>query len=565
MTNRITGSEYPLAKIFSADFDFAIPTYQRPYAWTNDQAGELFDDLYGFFESEKDDTYFLGSIVLIKQENQPRAEVIDGQQRLTSLTILLAALASVLTDPESSEDFCNYVCEPGRKSLNLLPKPRLALRDQDKAFFSKYLQSRGNLPELLKLNAAQLKNEAQQNIQANTRLFLERLEKRFNSDQKRLMAFGHFIVTRCFLVAVTTPSQQSAFRVFSVLNSRGLDLLPTDIIKSKVIGEIAEHHREAYNKKWEEIEIQTTREGMVELFGHLRMIYAKTKARASLLQEFDESVRPKYSGAETLIDELIEPYADAFLIAKHGTYKASSKSDADAVNTMIGWLNRIDNVDWIPVAIRLLAQKKEDPTYVRWFFERLERLAAYMHITAHNVNERIERYAQVLRSLENDHSNLARATAVDLREGEKKSFRSALDGRIYELNPRRRNYVILRLDAFHSDGAAAYNTDVLTIEHVLPQTIDKGSAWETTWPDVAERAKWVHRIGNLVPLARRTNSSASNLAFKDKCEKYFAGKAGVSSYALTTQVLKSADWLPSTVEARQQKLLDKFSTCWDLY
>ena len=81
MSNKITGKEYPLSKIFSADFEYHIPGYQRPYAWTEEQAGILFDDLYDFFQTETIDNYFLGSIVLIKEENKPYADVIDGQQR----------------------------------------------------------------------------------------------------------------------------------------------------------------------------------------------------------------------------------------------------------------------------------------------------------------------------------------------------------------------------------------------------------------------------------------------------------------------------------------------------
>lgn len=98
MTKKISGAEYPLAKIFSSDFDYIIPPYQRPYAWTPTQAGELFSDLYDFYTKEKDDTYFLGSIVLIKEEGKPQAEVIDGQQRLTTLTLLLAALTHRATE-----------------------------------------------------------------------------------------------------------------------------------------------------------------------------------------------------------------------------------------------------------------------------------------------------------------------------------------------------------------------------------------------------------------------------------------------------------------------------------
>jgi uncharacterized protein with ParB-like and HNH nuclease domain len=115
MSKKISGADYPLSKIFSSDFDYVIPSYQRPYAWTVDQASELFDDLYDFYVREKEDTYFLGSIVLIKEEEKSYSEVIDGQQRLTPLTILLSSITSNLSGDLRS-DFENCIREPGRAS-----------------------------------------------------------------------------------------------------------------------------------------------------------------------------------------------------------------------------------------------------------------------------------------------------------------------------------------------------------------------------------------------------------------------------------------------------------------
>ena len=75
MSTKIKGAEYPLSKIFSSDFDYEIPSYQRPYAWTEDEAGELFDDLYNFYMAEdEEEQYFLGSIVLVKEEDKPLAD-----------------------------------------------------------------------------------------------------------------------------------------------------------------------------------------------------------------------------------------------------------------------------------------------------------------------------------------------------------------------------------------------------------------------------------------------------------------------------------------------------------
>lgn len=108
MSTKIKGAEYQLAKIFSSDFDYDIPSYQRPYAWTEEETDTLFEDLYDFYINEpSDENYFLGSIVLIKEDDKPHADVIDGQQRLTTLTILLAAITYKLSGEDRS-DFKNF-------------------------------------------------------------------------------------------------------------------------------------------------------------------------------------------------------------------------------------------------------------------------------------------------------------------------------------------------------------------------------------------------------------------------------------------------------------------------
>jgi hypothetical protein len=560
MSNKITGAEYPLAKIFSSDFDFVIPAYQRPYAWTDDQALELFDDLHSFYLAEPEgDSYFLGSIVLIKAEGKPASEVIDGQQRLTTLTILLSVITSLL-EGEVRSDFEGYIREPGRLSQGISAKPRLSLRDRDRQFFADYVQA-FKFNELLALESAQLE-EPQQNIQRNARLLRDRLLTAFSNDTDGLISFGAFLIQRCFLVVVSTPSKKSAFRVFSVLNSRGLDLLPTDIIKSDVIGNIVAEKQEDYTNTWEELEVKTGRAGFAELFNHIRMIYARAKAQRTLLEEFDEHVVKKSSSSEQLISEVIEPYAVAYLIAKKSEYV--STANAADVNALLKWLNRIDNSDWMPCAIQFLSTQKDSPEYVLWFFQQLERLAGYMHISAKNVNQRIARYAVVLEELMGAHSLDSPVKTVELTESEKREMLDVLNSDIYYLTARRRNYLILRLDSFLSDGAASYDAKVLTIEHVLPQTVVANSEWEESWPTEEVRQQWVHKIANLVPLTQQRNSAASNLDFAKKKTAYFGGRKGVSSYVMTTQVLNTAEWTPEVVEKRQKSLLDVLEAGWKL-
>ena len=127
----------------------------------------------------------------------------------------------------------------------------------------------------------------------------------------------------------------------------------------------------------------------------------------------------------------------------------------------------------------------------------------------------------------------------------------------------KRNYLILRLDSFVSDNAATYKTQIFTIEHVLPQTPKEDSEWTRLWTD-EQRKQWIHKIGNLVPLARRKNSEAQNYEFEEKKVKYFTGRNGTSAYALTTQVLQFNEWTPEVVEKRQAFLLGVFKKNWEL-
>lgn len=122
----------------------------------------------------------------------------------------------------------------------------------------------------------------------------------------------------------------------------------------------------------------------------------------------------------------------------------------------------------------------------------------------------------------------------------------ALNGDIYDLSSPKRSYVILRLNSFIGDGAHQFNSvpGMFTIEHILPQTIRRGSPWLQDWPEQKLVDKWLNKIANLVPLTRRINSVASNDGFDTKKVKYFSTSNGVTTYPLTTQILNEDSWTP---------------------
>ncbi|WP_447005915.1 GmrSD restriction endonuclease domain-containing protein [Saccharothrix isguenensis] len=125
-------------------------------------------------------------------------------------------------------------------------QPRLTLRERDHAFFEKHIQERAGIAGLASV-ATDTLPDSRRNLVTNATLFLDRLSDLAAEDCHRLVSF---IDRHTYLVVVSTQDFESAYRIFTVLNERGLDLTHTDILKSEIIGEVSEPDQDAYTKKW---------------------------------------------------------------------------------------------------------------------------------------------------------------------------------------------------------------------------------------------------------------------------------------------------------------------------
>ena len=154
MHDNIKAQEKSLDSIFSGNYVFSVPSYQRPYSWTKDNAAELFDDLFDAYQNKtsEGDSYFLGSLVLKKDPYKPNSDIIDGQQRLTTLTILLAILRDQLSSSIEfnvfSKDLHSRIFKSDQisaaKDLYLL-----TLRNKDEGFFVSILKKKVQRQRLL--------------------------------------------------------------------------------------------------------------------------------------------------------------------------------------------------------------------------------------------------------------------------------------------------------------------------------------------------------------------------------------------------------------------------------
>ncbi|WP_375477110.1 DUF262 domain-containing protein [uncultured Nostoc sp.] len=555
---KIQAIDYPISKVFSNDFVFTIPLYQRPYAWTTEQAGELLEDLITALGDSDDkideiNPYFLGNIVLIKGDKRD-AQVVDGQQRLTTLTILLAALRHSVSK-EHIHILTKYIYDKDDfdPDDNVY---RLNLRERDAQFFKEYIQDEGGIDKLKTLHTAKL-SDSRKNIKENTLFFVSRLQA-FNNTQ--LLRLPKFIIKRCFLVVVSTPDIDSAYRIFSVINNRGMDLSHADILKAEIIGKIPLEQQDKYTTKWEEIEEKLGRDIFKNLFSHIRMINVKSKPRESILKDFLNNIKPIHD-PQHLIDKTLIPFGEAFYDINNLAYHSDFL--AEKVNQFFRWLQLIDNSDWIPPAILYLSRNYSNPELLVRFFTDLDRLASGLMIQRANINERIERYSKLLYAIEVGEDLYVPHSPLQLKMEEKEYILKILNDDLY-LMKKIRLYILIRLDAALSEGKASYHFSNITVEHVLPQNIISNSVWANWFATQEERDKYVNRIGNLVLLSSYKNSQAQNYDFELKKQKYFTTKTGVSNFALTTQVLMEKEWTPEVINKRQEQLIARLKRVWRL-
>lgn len=558
MAARIQGKEYPIKDILCEKFEFSIPMYQRPYAWKIEQAETLLDDLItalGDLDDPSDDveSYFMGSLVVVKEEDKPKAEVVDGQQRLTTITILLSTIRALLDNPDERSTITSFIYQKGAPMLKTADHFHLSLREKDREFFQEFIQKDVALTKIKSLNISDL-SDSQKNISENAKKYLEKLSV---YSQPQLNAIATYILNQCFLIIVSTPNIESAYKIFSILNDRGLDLSYTDICKAEVIGKIDIANQDTYTRKWEDAEDMVGRDNFKEVFAHLRTIHRKVKPKEALLKEIRNYVISKYS-SKTFIDTVLVPYTTAFDVLHTSSYQNIVL--AEDINRVLKWLNLIDNFDWLPPAMAFYTKHKHDPNLLLRFLIDLERVAACSMIRRENINLRLVRYGEILKKIENDEDLFEPTSQLQLSKEEIKQTIERLNGEVY--NSGARIYILRRLDAELSETKTTPELPIFTVEHVLPQNPDINSIWMKWYPDENARKVWTHRLGNLALLSRRKNSQAQNFEFEKKKDQYF--NSPVTPFALTTQIIKQNSWTFDVLQNRHNESLAILKKLWRL-
>lgn len=559
---QIDSAKVVIHEVFSR-FWFRIPDYQRSYVWGKDEISELIDDVNYAAEHNNDSNYFLGSMVLRKTMRTEEGvsfdeyELLDGQQRLTTLMLMLACVRDRVSDDDLKSACRGMLFQKESKWKSIPGRNRIVydIRDNVSDFIEKYVKPDDGSKSTDLVTIAAGKNLSLANMAAGMRTIRACFDDgdRF-SDTASFDRFVVFLLNNALFIYVATEDLDDAFRLFTILNDRGIPLSNSDILKAKNLGAITnEKERTKWAEYWEEVEGEIGRDEFDRFLSLVRTIYVKDKAREGLLKEFDERIygakpQPLLAvGSATF--EAVKAYKDAFDEAI--LFNNLPISLGNAYRNRINVMRRgLPSTDWIPPV--LAWYRKFGVLKLPDLLERIDNKFSADWIQQFTPTQRISNMNDVLKSIE-----LAKLTddvlSTKVFAFDKSQLGGLLGAEIY--GRRFAKYVLLRLEYLLSNHTALLNLpDDISVEHILPQTPPSTSQWVTDFTQ-QERETWLHRIGNLMLLSRRKNASLGNLDFTTKKNRYFGDR--VESLPNSQRVLILASFGAAELQKRHQDLMHR--------
>jgi hypothetical protein len=526
---------------------FVIPEYQRPYAWTEDEVETLFNDLLEFTRkslNHKDQTYFLGSVVSYTNENGEQ-EIIDGQQRITSLFLLLRAIYTKLQEPQEKTDeaqnFISKIEETIWQTNNLTGK----IDDFGNILIeSKVINNAGNeiLRNILKTGVADPK--ARDHYSLNYRKFQELYNKASADDALLIFDFVYNLLNRAILLPITADNQDTALTIFSTLNNRGLALSDADIFKATIYNQLDADAKKEFIRNWQTLDedAKNADQDIQSLF-YYYMFYIRG------LENDDSTTTPgirKYfidKHEAALFDpELLSKLTDILnlwrVCINREKIQDEAWSEDSEILRSLDVLSSYPNEFWKYPVITYYLSHKTEPNFIDNFRLFLNRLAAEL-VTRYIVDSSINFVKSDIMKLnvdtvKNIHPIFAFKDLGDtdplenIKKPNSKSVR-----------------MLLKVLAY------SYQEELLPqkweIEHIFPQK------WHSNYfpKDISDdqiREK-IELLGNKVPFEKKLNIQAGNEYFVKKKGEYAQSKIAVAK-----ALCAYSDWSLDTITERGSEI-----------
>ena len=558
VNNLLDTSTVSLSDIIGNGKVYKVPSYQRDYSWKQDHWEDLWSDILTVIKGNS--IHYMGSIVL-QNQGEKRYSVIDGQQRLSTLTlIVLATIQNLLNLIDKNID-----TENNRERVSLLTKKFLGDKDPGSLTYSAKLELNENNNSFFQTHLMVFRKPMNERTLGDSdkllwqayNFFLNRVTENFkdNPNGEDLANFlNKQVAEKMMFIQIVVEDELSAYTVFETLNSRGVSLTVTDLLKNYLFSLATKVDLQHVKEKWRKIVDTVGLDNFPTFLRHYWISKNKLIRQEYLFRAMKDVVRSSPKVIE-LLDEL-EKNAQL--------YNALSNSSDPF------WIGQKDQKKRIK-EIELFKEKQALPLLLASYnnlapeeFTKVLRIVSvitfrYTIIGGLHTNLKEDVYNKAAIKISNNELISASAVAKEVKalyttdQDFKNDFSTASIST--KRNKKLVRYILFEIENHLSQTDTDYEDSPATIEHILPE--NAGDDWVASFP-VSIQESLVYRIGNYTLLEDDKNRDCGTKNFDAKKVIYHT-----SQYEMTKQIV-SADWTPNTLANRQTKLSDYAGASWRL-
>lgn len=537
------------------DTMFTVPNYQRPYKWEEEHISNMLYDIENAI-NVGDSEYFLGTIVLSCKVDTDFLEIVDGQQRITTVSIFLCALRNYfkdLNETEISSQINNdYISRYDIRSKEAIPKLELSI--QDRGFFDKYIVDKS--------------------VEAATKGSHERIIKAYEickakisnitSDSRKELIHDwiDFIKDSLKVVIITVPSEMNAFIIFETLNDRGLILAQIDLLKNYLFSKASKRKLDEIEAIWLELSAKIESETDENLL--LKFIKHFWSSKHGLTREGNKELYKKIienvKTQSQVYDFIKDLSADSRIyLAIHNHNDVFWDDYTIKTRNYVETLNFFGLEQYKPLLLAILKKfkppevEKSLKIIVSWLVRNLITGSLGGGSLEKEYTDRSKEISEGVVTNAKQFRDRIKVIPED-NEFKNKFITASVSKDKYA------RYYLAVIENMHrktSDPELLVNTniDAVNLEHILPKTPQ--SNWTGFTPD---QVKTLHKkIGNLTLMKSKLNSKLGNASFIDKVATYKS-----SELFITKMISDYTEWDEDSITDRQSKLADIAVKAWSL-
>ena len=568
-----------MAELLGNSREYIVPHFQRDYSWDDEEWGELWEDIE---RMGADGRHYMGYIVLQElPDSRTRRVIIDGQQRLATLSIFALAVISLLDGPASADRLFHPAGDGGKPGdglrdnqrrrdelrnrflewsdpVSLTPRPRLGLSDENNGFY------RNHILRLRKPAGMNRVSRSNRQMWKALEFFRARTRERYGEapageDLARLLS--ETVATGLFFTEMCVSDEESAYAIFETLNARGAMLSSPDLLKNFLFSTVTGGRTGGGDE-----DIQRLKSQWGGMLGALERHNPTTFVRHLWHSMGNDFVQKR--GLFKAMRGKIEDGGAEAVFALMDKLEDGAETYADMLSpTARAWPNKrqlfhLRNLDLygvtshFPLTLAAVRKWRKSPKFaqlLRWCDALSFRRTV---IGGQNPNELERVYAKAADEIHRGGPIAAVCGLLKSADVTDDFFVSAFADYDAESQSRKKLAKHILLEIERRTGGSRHDPESpdITIEHILPRNPDEG------WDDFGSGAdRFIWRLGNLTLLESSRNRNCGNLLFAQKREIYRG-----SRFAMTRELAKRGEWTPAALESRQREFAELAKAIWRL-